>query len=190
MQIGPICRISSYEDYDKCKLLVNEFVKPQFSYFLLIWMLCTPESNYRLNRVYKKALRIISEDYISSFSDLVTLLNEKTIYQRCILFDFKYLNGLSPGLINEVFRLKSNYHNLGSFNQLETYIPKTKSSLNLCVYRANQMWQLVPHKVRKSMSWTQFKSKISKWLCQECMYHLCKQCMSITSTKRFFSYYV
>ena len=52
----------------------------------------------------------------------------------------KYLNGPSPDLMNEAFRLKSNYYNLRNFNQLETYIPKTKSSLNSCVYRENQLW--------------------------------------------------
>ena len=87
-------------------------------------MFCTRESNYRLNRVHERALRIISEDYISSFCDLVKLLNEKTIHQRCINFlmteFFKYLNGLSPDLINEVFRLKSNYHNL-STNSKNTF---------------------------------------------------------------------
>ena len=142
-------------------------------------MFCTRESNYRLNRVHERALRIISKDYISSFSDLVTLLNEKTIHQRCINFlmteVFKYLIGLSPDLMNEVLKLKSNHHNLRNFSQFETYIPKTKLSLNSCGYRANQLWQLVPHEIRKSISLTQFKSKISKWVCQECPCHLCKQ---------------
>ena len=75
-------------------------------------MFCTRESRYRLNRVHERALRTISEDYISSFSDLVTLLNEKTLHQKCTNFlmtkVFRYLNGLSPDLMNEVFRLKSN----------------------------------------------------------------------------------
>ena len=43
-------------------------------------------------------------------------VNEKTIHQRYInsLINeiFKYLNGRSPDLMNEVFRLKLNYHNL------------------------------------------------------------------------------
>ena len=142
-------------------------------------MFCSRESNYRLNRVHEIALRVISEDYISSFSDLVTVLNEKTIHQRCINFlmteVFKYLNGLSPDLMNEVFRLKSNCHNFRNFNQFKTYIPKTKSSVNSCVYRANHSCQQVPHDLRNFMSLTQFKSKISKWLCQEFSFHLCKQ---------------
>ena len=107
-------------------------------------MFCTREPNYRLNRVQERALRTISENYISSFSDLVISLNEKTIHQMCINVlmtkVIKYLNGPSPDLMNEAFRLKSNYYNLRNFNQFETYIPKTKSSLNSCVYRENQLW--------------------------------------------------
>ena len=75
-------------------------------------MFCTRESNYRLNRMHERVLRITSEDYISSFIDLVTLLNKNTNYQMCIKFlmteVFKYLNELSPDIMNEVFRLKSN----------------------------------------------------------------------------------
>ena len=97
-------------------------------------MICARESNFRLNRVQEIALRIILKDYISSFSDLLTLLNEKTIHQRCINFFltevFKYQNGLSPELMNEVFKLKSNYQNHRNFSQFETYIPKTRSPLN------------------------------------------------------------
>ena len=142
-------------------------------------MFCTQEFNYRLNRVQERALRVILEDYISTFSDLVTLLNQKTILQRCINFSinevFKYLNGLSPDLMNEVFRLKSHYHNLRNFSQFETYIPTTKSLLKSCLYKANQLWQLKPYEVRNYMSLTQFEFKISKWFCQEYQVHLCKQ---------------
>ena len=103
------------------------------------------ESNHRLNRVHEGALRITSEDHTSIFSDLVILLNEKTIHQKSINFltteVFKYLNELSPDLMNEVFMLKSNYHNLRNFNQFKTYNPKAELSLNSCVYRANQLWQ-------------------------------------------------
>ena len=63
---------------------------------------------------------------------------------------FKYLEGLSPDLMNKAFRLKANYHNLRNINQFETYIPKTKLSFT----SSHVSW--------KSMSLTQFKSKISK----------------------------
>ena len=85
-KLSVLCRISNYIDSDNCKLLVHAFIKSQFSYCPLIWMFCTQEFNYILNQVHERALRIISKDYILNFSDLVTLLNEKTIHQRCINF--------------------------------------------------------------------------------------------------------
>ena len=81
--LSALCRISNYIASEKCKLLVNAFVESQFSYCPLIRIFCTWES---INRGHEIALRIISEDCISSFIDLVTLLKENTIYQRAINF--------------------------------------------------------------------------------------------------------
>ena len=87
-------------------------------------MFCTRESNYRLYQVHE---RIMSKNYTSSLIDLITILHEKTIHQRCINLlmteILKYLNGLSPDLMNELCKLKKNYHNLRNFNESETYIP-------------------------------------------------------------------
>ena len=87
-------------------------------------MFCTRESNYRLYQVYE---RIMSKNYTSSLIDLITILHQKTIYQRCINFlmteILKYLNGLSPDIMNERCKLKTDYHNLRNFNKSETYIP-------------------------------------------------------------------
>ena len=102
-KLSALCRISNYADSDNRKLLINVFVKSHFLYCPLISIFCSRASNYRLNRVHERVLRIISEDYISNFSDLVTMLNGKTIHQRCINIlmteVFKYLNRLSPDLM-------------------------------------------------------------------------------------------
>ena len=40
--------------------------------------------NKRLDRKHERFLRLIFNDYESSFYDMVSTLNEKTIHQRCI----------------------------------------------------------------------------------------------------------
>ena len=116
LQEAVVRRISNYRDSDKFELLVNAYVKSQFLYCPLMWMFCALESNYSLIWVHERALRIISEDYISSFCDLLTLLNKaysSKVYINVLMTEvIKHLNELSPGLINELFKLKSNYHNL------------------------------------------------------------------------------
>ena len=69
--------------------------------------------NKRIDRIRKGWLRLIIDDYESLFYDMLFTLNEKTILQSCInvlLTEVcKYLNSLSPELMNEVFYLRRNH---------------------------------------------------------------------------------
>ena len=69
--------------------------------------------NKRIDRIRKGWLRLIIDDYESLFYDMLFTLNEKTILQSCInalLTEvYKYLNSLSPELMNEVFYLRRNH---------------------------------------------------------------------------------
>ena len=67
----------------------------------------------RMNKIHETSLRLILSDYESSFDSFRSTLNEKTIHQHCInvlLTEvYKYLNGYSLDLMNEVFYLRQNY---------------------------------------------------------------------------------
>ena len=56
--------------------------------------------NKRIKKIYERSLRLIFNDYESSFNDMISTLKEKTIHQRCINILLtkicKYLNGLFP----------------------------------------------------------------------------------------------
>ena len=58
----------------------------------------------RINKIYKRTLRLILNDYESSFDSLLSILNEKTIHQRCINVllteAYKHLNGYSLDLMS------------------------------------------------------------------------------------------
>ena len=77
-KLHALCRISNYILSDQCKLLVNAFLKSQFSYCPQMWMFCSRGSNTKINRIHEKALRITLNDYTSSFTDLLLLSNEIT----------------------------------------------------------------------------------------------------------------
>ena len=106
----------------------------------------------RINEIHERSLRLILNDYDSSFDSLLSTLNEKTIHQRCInvlLTEvYKYLNGYSPDLMNEVFYLRQNHYNLRSFNVFATDNLRNKYLLNSSVYRANQLWQTLPSEIK------------------------------------------
>ena len=61
----------------KCKLLYNSFVMSNFRYCPLIWMFCGKTANKEINRVHKRALRILLKDYDASFEELLIRNDEK-----------------------------------------------------------------------------------------------------------------
>ena len=139
-------------------------------------MFYSPTSSRKINKIHERALRLIFNDYSSEFSELLFISNDVSIHQRCIYIlmteVYKYLNGLSPDIMNEIFLLKKNSHNLRSTQMFVADVPKTTNFvLNSVIYRANQLWPTVPTNIKAS-SLQLFKENIELCCCQ-----LCKQFM-------------
>ena len=64
--ISALFRVAKIIDKPKCKLLYNSFVIANFRYSPLIWMFCGKTANNEINRVHKRALRIVLRDYDAS----------------------------------------------------------------------------------------------------------------------------
>ena len=63
------------------KNLINSFINAQFTYCPLIWMFSSKGCYKRINKTHERLLRLILNDYESSFDSLLSTLNEKTINQ-------------------------------------------------------------------------------------------------------------
>ena len=74
---------------------------------------------------------------------MLDTLNENTIHQQCIdrlLTEvYKFLNGYSPDIMNDVFHLRQNTYNLRNFYAFATVVPRNNFMLNYVVYRADQL---------------------------------------------------
>ena len=66
---------------------------------------------------------------------------------------YKYLNGLSPDIMSDIFKLRENTYNLRNFHIFESQNPRTKKfGLDSIAYRASQFWKNVPEEIRNSTS--------------------------------------
>ena len=94
---------------------------------------------------------------------MISNLNEKTIHHHCIHIlltkVYKYLNGLSPKLMNEVFYLRQNQYNLHNLNVFAMDNPRDKLMSNSTVYRANQLWQSLFSEVKSFLHYTFIRTK-------------------------------
>ena len=89
--------------------------------------------------------------------------HQTTFDQRCInslvIEVYKYLNGHSPDIMNDIFKLRENTYNLRNFHIFQTENPRSlKYGLDAISYRASQIWQQVPTDIREAASLTLFKN--------------------------------
>ena len=118
-KLNALAQIIKYLTHDQKRLLLNSIIKSQFSYCPLIWMFCSRSLNNLINRFHKRALRLIHNDHVRSFQDLLEMTKEKTIHQinvESIAKEiYKFLTGLSPPIMIDALMIRNNKYNLRNF---------------------------------------------------------------------------
>ena len=102
------------------------FIKSQFSYCPLIWMFCSRTSMNKLNNIHKNCLRLVTSGYDSNFNELLESSHELSIHKTSINYlmmeVYKYLHGLSPKLMTDIFTLRKNPYNIHNiYSALKIY---------------------------------------------------------------------
>ena len=67
---------------EKRRKLMKAFIKPQFNYCPLIWMLHSRTMNNKINRVHERALRLVYSDHASFFNELLEKDRSFSIHRR------------------------------------------------------------------------------------------------------------
>ena len=177
-KLNVLHRIGSHMSLDKRKMLLRAFIESQFSYCTLIWMFHSRTCNNKINRLHEKALRTVYGDFKSKFDELLED-SSFSIHHRNIktlaIQTFKFLNGLSPKIMNEVFQIKSPApYYLRDKHELYSRNPKTVAYGTESVsFMAPKIWSIVPQELKNSQSLYSFQKSIRKWK-PNCPCRLCK----------------
>ena len=83
-KLSALTRMISYLTFDKKRRLLKTFFESQFKYCPLTWMFHSRELNNRINRLHKRALRLIYNNFTTSFEQLLDKDNSFTIHQQNI----------------------------------------------------------------------------------------------------------
>ena len=137
-------------------------------------------SNREINRLHGRCLRIIYNDKQSSFIKLLEKDNFVSIHQRNLqilaIEMFKVSNGLSPVLMNDIFKLRGEQtYNLRKLSQF--YRPKVNSVYNgteSVSFLGPIIWDLVANYLKDIRNLAAFKKAIKKWSPEKRPCRLCK----------------
>ena len=102
-----LARISQFMNIQKGKMTMKAFFASKFGYCPFVWMFHSRKLNSRVNKFHERALRIVYQDYASSFTEILEKGNSTTIHNRNIQLLatelFKVKNGLLPPFMNKIF---------------------------------------------------------------------------------------
>ena len=77
------------------KVIFNSFIKGQFNYCPLLWMLSTRAINHKINKLHEKELKTLLNDETWTFNDMLSKRNDTTIHvkniQKSMIEFYKYL---------------------------------------------------------------------------------------------------
>ena len=105
-------------------------------------MFSSKKSTKKINA--ERSLRIILNDCESLYPVLLEEAHQITFHQRCInslmIEIYKYLNGRSPEIMNDIFKLRENMYSLRNFHIFQTEKPRSlKYGLDAIPYRVSQL---------------------------------------------------
>ena len=152
------------------KLIINSFIVSQFGYCPLVWIFHSRKLNKRINNIQGRSLRIIYEDYTSTFEELLEKDKSVTIHIRNLqilaIELYKVVNNIVPEIIKGVFPLReNNVYELE--NPFKTRNVKTEMyGIQSLGYLGPKIWNIVPKELRQI--------EIKKWNPKSCPCKLCK----------------
>ena len=141
----------------------------EHNYCSNVWHFRGARNSEKLELLNKQALRLILEDFSSTYTDLLKKMNTVSLsdkrIQTMLVMVYKCLSGLAPAYIRSFFHERDSVYNLRGARKL--YVPRSRTTtfgLHSCKHLATTAWNKLPDHVRTAETVTAFRSKIKNFI--------------------------
>ena len=179
-QINALSRISKYIDVDVRMSLYRAFIESNFQYCNTVWHFCSKASLFKLEKLNKRALRVVLNDHISCYSDLLSNSKCTSLYLSRIktiaIETFKCINGINPEYLSIFDKVEHKYESRrGTMLRLPKVVNEM-SGKHSFGYQGAKIWNELPIYLKHPMSLQDFKNNISAWEGPDCLCGSCILC--------------
>ena len=142
-------------------------------------MFCGRNLNNRINHLHERSLRMVYNDYESSFQELLELDNSVSIHHKnirlLVIELFKVKNALSNQIMTELFDLRNIEYNLRSQTDFSLgAVYTTNYGLRSLRYFTPKIWNMIAADIRNVSNLSDFTLKIKSWIPDACSCNLCR----------------
>ena len=122
------------------------------------------------------------KDHFSSFEKILSNCKSVTVHEKNLKIltteMCKILNSLSPEIMKNIFKIKTNYHKtLKALIFSKRNIKTVRYGLQNMSYMGPRMWDLVPKEMKQVTTLNEFKAKIKIWKLESSLYRLSRTCL-------------
>ena len=178
-KVTALARVTNVLPFHKRRLILKSFIESQFSHCPLVWMFCSRKMNRKINHIHERALRLVYEDYTSTFSELLEKDKSISIHHRNIhivaIEMFKVVHDLCPPFMSKIFQLYNGAITRSSRRFVRPKINTAYKGENSFRSFGPIVWdEMLPDRLKICTSLSEFKSTIKSWIPENCTCRLCK----------------
>ena len=180
-QINALRPIVKYLTLENRMSIYNAFIASNFNYCNTVWHFCSNRSLYKLEKLHKQALRVVLNDYSSSYRDLLDKASKPTLYvsrlKAIAIEAYKCKENENPDYINVMLNPQIKPYDLrGGTRAEQPKVNTTSCGLYSFTYQVAKLWNEMPSSIKEATSLLHFKSLLSSWTGPECHCGCCILC--------------
>ena len=188
-QINATTRVSKFLSKDSKLKLFNAFILSNFLYCSIVWHFCSNHDTYKMEKVQKRAVRLVLNDYTSSYLEQLEKVNRsplcvsriKTIATEI----FKCLTDISPNFVKNIFTIGDQPYDLrGGCKIIQPMVNSKTFGLKTFRYEGARIWNKLPEALKNATDVNVFKNCINNWSGLTCQCGNCVICNMYLVWKR------
>ena len=177
-QIAIVSRFRKLLSIQTKLTLYKAYILPHFTYCSTVWMHCGKTASDKLEKLNKRALRLIFNDNVNTYTTLLDIadmpsLHDRRVQDMCILI-YKVIHGTTPTPLRTLLTIRSKSRNLrGKLILVQPRVITTKYGLNTFRYYGPKIWNSLNDELRTSPTLKTFVTRIRKITFDACNCSLC-----------------
>ena len=166
----------------ECKIIMyTAFIASNFNYCHIVWHFCGLTNSLKIEKLHKKSLNVVLNDYLSPYHVLLQKVKRPTMYvsrMKAIGFDvFKCLHNCSPSYITDMFRISATpYATRGGTKLIQPKVNTTRNGLKSFRYQGAKIWNELPTSIKNTEDVSEFKYRLNEWPGPVCKCGSCDMC--------------